>query len=144
MDPVRTRVTRVKEHELVWKVYWQSEEYARTQNPSAMLRPRPLPGRPHRRRAAQHRRPLRAAGGLGGRLPRSHPRTRHAYPCGRSARRDTRSGRRARPRAGGARPAAQTAHAVSAAGPRIRPCVTAHRPPRPTSWLSPSNNSSNP
>ncbi|WP_250403513.1 YrhB domain-containing protein [Streptomyces cellostaticus] len=37
VDPVRTRVTRVKEHELVWKVYWQSEEHARTQNPSAML-----------------------------------------------------------------------------------------------------------
>ncbi|MFG2986451.1 YrhB domain-containing protein [Streptomyces sp. NPDC048258] len=37
MDPVRTTVLHVEEHELVWKVYWQSEEYARTRNPSAML-----------------------------------------------------------------------------------------------------------
>ncbi|MFG2532895.1 YrhB domain-containing protein [Streptomyces sp. NPDC048516] len=37
VDPVRTAVLHVAEHELVWKVYWQSEEYARTRNPSAML-----------------------------------------------------------------------------------------------------------
>nr|WP_093643037.1 YrhB domain-containing protein [Streptomyces sp. 2224.1] len=37
VDPVRTTVLHVAEHELVWKVYWQSEEYARTRNPSAML-----------------------------------------------------------------------------------------------------------
>ncbi|WP_322982924.1 YrhB domain-containing protein [Streptomyces sp. S584] len=37
VDPVRTAVLRVKEHELVWKVYWQSEEYARTRNPDTML-----------------------------------------------------------------------------------------------------------
>lgn len=37
MDPVRTAVLHVQEHELVWKVYWQSEEYARTRNPSATL-----------------------------------------------------------------------------------------------------------
>ncbi|WP_328390969.1 YrhB domain-containing protein [Streptomyces sp. NBC_00400] len=37
VDPVRTTVLRVAEHELVWKVYWQSEEYARTRNPAAML-----------------------------------------------------------------------------------------------------------
>ncbi|MFF0401516.1 YrhB domain-containing protein [Streptomyces sp. NPDC005248] len=37
VDPVRTTVLRVKKHELVWKVYWQSEEYARTRNPAAML-----------------------------------------------------------------------------------------------------------
>ncbi|MCX4546335.1 YrhB domain-containing protein [Streptomyces sp. NBC_01565] len=37
VDPVRTTVLHVEEHELVWKVYWQSEEYARTRNPGAML-----------------------------------------------------------------------------------------------------------
>ena len=37
VDPVRTTVLRVKKHELVWKVYWQSEEYARTRDPAAML-----------------------------------------------------------------------------------------------------------
>ncbi|WP_336048741.1 YrhB domain-containing protein [Streptomyces sp. CA2R101] len=37
VEPVRTTVLRVAEHELVWKVYWQSEEYARTGNPAAML-----------------------------------------------------------------------------------------------------------
>ncbi|MFE3883512.1 YrhB domain-containing protein [Streptomyces lydicus] len=37
VDAVRTTVLRVAEHELVWKVYWQSEEYARTRNPAAML-----------------------------------------------------------------------------------------------------------
>ncbi|MGW3012203.1 YrhB domain-containing protein [Streptomyces sp. NPDC001219] len=37
VDPIRTRVLRVEEHELVWKVYWQSEEYVRTRNPAAML-----------------------------------------------------------------------------------------------------------
>ncbi|MFJ3728893.1 YrhB domain-containing protein [Streptomyces sp. NPDC090045] len=35
--PVPTTVLHVEEHELVWKVYWQSEEYARTRNPAAML-----------------------------------------------------------------------------------------------------------
>ncbi|MER5893356.1 YrhB domain-containing protein [Streptomyces sp. NPDC001876] len=35
--PIRTTVLHVEEHELVWKVYWQSEEYARTRNPAAML-----------------------------------------------------------------------------------------------------------
>ncbi|WP_457492870.1 YrhB domain-containing protein [Streptomyces sp. P5_D11] len=37
VEPVRTTVLHVEEHELVWKVYWQSEEYARTRNPVAML-----------------------------------------------------------------------------------------------------------
>ncbi len=37
MAPVPTTVLHVEEHELVWKVYWQSEEYARTRNPAAML-----------------------------------------------------------------------------------------------------------
>ncbi|MFF8788781.1 YrhB domain-containing protein [Streptomyces sp. NPDC015125] len=37
VDSVRTTVLRVAEHELVWKVYWQSEEYARTRNPAALL-----------------------------------------------------------------------------------------------------------
>lgn len=37
VEPVRTAVLRVAEHELVWKVYWQSEEYVRTRNPAAML-----------------------------------------------------------------------------------------------------------
>jgi hypothetical protein len=35
--PMRTTVLHVEEHELVWKVYWQSEEYARTGDPAAML-----------------------------------------------------------------------------------------------------------
>ncbi|WP_272262986.1 YrhB domain-containing protein [Streptomyces xanthophaeus] len=35
--PVPTTVLSVEEHELVWKVYWQSEEYARTRDPAAML-----------------------------------------------------------------------------------------------------------
>ncbi|KOU82125.1 hypothetical protein ADK94_25110 [Streptomyces sp. XY593] len=35
--PIRTTVLHVEEHELVWKVYWQSEEYARTRDPAAML-----------------------------------------------------------------------------------------------------------
>ncbi|MFI5666442.1 YrhB domain-containing protein [Streptomyces sp. NPDC051704] len=35
--PVPKTVLHVEEHELVWKVYWQSEEYARTRNPAAML-----------------------------------------------------------------------------------------------------------
>ncbi|WP_329127540.1 YrhB domain-containing protein [Streptomyces sp. NBC_01465] len=34
---IRTAVLRVEEHELVWKVYWQSEEYARTRDPDTML-----------------------------------------------------------------------------------------------------------
>ncbi|WP_405550094.1 YrhB domain-containing protein [Streptomyces microflavus] len=37
VDPLRTTVLHAEEHELVWKVYWQSEEYARTRNPHAML-----------------------------------------------------------------------------------------------------------
>ncbi|GLP69181.1 hypothetical protein TUSST3_58040 [Streptomyces sp. TUS-ST3] len=37
VDPVRTTVLHVAEHELVWKVYWQSEEYARTRDPATML-----------------------------------------------------------------------------------------------------------
>ncbi|WP_308457933.1 YrhB domain-containing protein [Streptomyces sp. SM11] len=37
VDPLRTTVLHAEEHELVWKVYWQSEEYARTRNPQAML-----------------------------------------------------------------------------------------------------------
>ncbi|MFJ3274002.1 YrhB domain-containing protein [Streptomyces sp. NPDC086776] len=37
VEPVRTTVLRVEEHELVWKAYWQSEEYARTRNRAAML-----------------------------------------------------------------------------------------------------------
>ncbi|MFK0017126.1 YrhB domain-containing protein [Streptomyces sp. NPDC091027] len=35
--PVPATVLHVEEHELVWKVYCQSEEYARTRNPSTML-----------------------------------------------------------------------------------------------------------
>ncbi|MEU4039921.1 YrhB domain-containing protein [Streptomyces collinus] len=35
--PIRTTVLHVEEHELVWKVYWQSEEYARTRDPATML-----------------------------------------------------------------------------------------------------------
>ncbi|MFD4939809.1 YrhB domain-containing protein [Streptomyces virginiae] len=35
--PVPTTVQHVEEHELVRKVYWQSEEYARTRDPAAML-----------------------------------------------------------------------------------------------------------
>ncbi|MFH9799536.1 YrhB domain-containing protein [Streptomyces virginiae] len=35
--PIRTTVLQVEEHELVWKVYWQSEEYARTRDPATML-----------------------------------------------------------------------------------------------------------
>lgn len=34
---VRMAVTRVKEHELVWIVSWQSEEFVRTGNPKFML-----------------------------------------------------------------------------------------------------------
>ncbi|MER7467987.1 YrhB domain-containing protein [Streptomyces sp. NPDC097981] len=37
VEPLRTTVLEVREHELVWKVYWQSEEYARTRNPGSML-----------------------------------------------------------------------------------------------------------
>ncbi|WP_329432715.1 YrhB family protein [Streptomyces sp. NBC_01280] len=37
VDPIRTAVLHVEEHELVWKVYWQSDEYARTRNPATML-----------------------------------------------------------------------------------------------------------
>ncbi|MCX5205667.1 YrhB family protein [Streptomyces sp. NBC_00237] len=37
VDPLRTTVLHAEEHELVWKVYWQSEEFARTRNPHAML-----------------------------------------------------------------------------------------------------------
>ncbi|MFF8837534.1 YrhB domain-containing protein [Streptomyces sp. NPDC015130] len=37
VDPMRATVLYVDEHELVWKVYWQSEEYARTRDPAAML-----------------------------------------------------------------------------------------------------------
>lgn len=37
VDTVRTAVTRVEQHELVWIVFWQSEEFIRTQNPRSML-----------------------------------------------------------------------------------------------------------
>ncbi|MFH9425479.1 YrhB domain-containing protein [Streptomyces sp. NPDC017529] len=37
VDTVRTAVTRVEQHELVWIVSWQSEEFVRTQNPRSML-----------------------------------------------------------------------------------------------------------
>ncbi|MGH4033506.1 YrhB domain-containing protein [Actinomycetota bacterium Odt1-20B] len=37
VDSMRTAVLCVEEHELVWKVYWQSEEYARTRNTEAMF-----------------------------------------------------------------------------------------------------------
>jgi hypothetical protein len=37
VDPVRTTVLGVTPHELVWKVHWQSEEYARTQDRAALL-----------------------------------------------------------------------------------------------------------
>ncbi|MFD3475976.1 YrhB domain-containing protein [Streptomyces sp. NPDC058695] len=35
--PMRTTVLHVEEHELVWKVYWQSEEYARTGDPAMLV-----------------------------------------------------------------------------------------------------------
>lgn len=37
VDSIRTAVVHVEEHELVWIVYWQSVEFMRTRNPSAML-----------------------------------------------------------------------------------------------------------
>lgn len=37
VDLARVTVVDVKEHELVWIVSWQSEEFARTRNPGAML-----------------------------------------------------------------------------------------------------------
>ncbi|MGW4300945.1 YrhB domain-containing protein [Streptomyces sp. NPDC004376] len=37
IDSTRTVVTRVEEHELVWIVFWQSEEFVRTRNPEHML-----------------------------------------------------------------------------------------------------------
>ncbi|MFH8407058.1 YrhB family protein [Streptomyces sp. NPDC018019] len=37
VDPVRMAVLGVEEHELVWIVSWQSEEYVRTRNPEFML-----------------------------------------------------------------------------------------------------------
>jgi hypothetical protein len=37
VDLTRVTVVDVKEHELVWIVSWQSEEFARTRNPGAML-----------------------------------------------------------------------------------------------------------
>ncbi|MGW4195802.1 YrhB domain-containing protein [Streptomyces sp. NPDC005004] len=37
VDTTRTVVTHVEEHELVWIVFWQSEEFVRTRNPAAML-----------------------------------------------------------------------------------------------------------
>ncbi|WP_338060192.1 YrhB domain-containing protein [Streptomyces fulvoviolaceus] len=37
VDSIRTAVVHVEEHELVWIIYWQSEEFMRTRNPSAML-----------------------------------------------------------------------------------------------------------
>ncbi|MBJ3809265.1 YrhB domain-containing protein [Streptomyces flavofungini] len=37
LDSTRPTVVLVEEHELVWKVYWQSEEYARTRDPAAMF-----------------------------------------------------------------------------------------------------------
>lgn len=37
VDPVRVVVARVEEHELVWLVYCQSEEFVRTGNPGSML-----------------------------------------------------------------------------------------------------------
>ncbi|MFJ8025396.1 YrhB domain-containing protein [Streptomyces sp. NPDC096311] len=37
VDSIRTAVVHVKEHELVWIIYWQSVEFMRTGNPSAML-----------------------------------------------------------------------------------------------------------
>ncbi|MGW7454371.1 YrhB domain-containing protein [Streptomyces sp. NPDC054787] len=30
-------MVHIEEHELVWKVYWQSEEYARTRDPDTMV-----------------------------------------------------------------------------------------------------------
>lgn len=36
-DALRMAVTDVKEHELVWIVYWTSEEFLRTRNPEFML-----------------------------------------------------------------------------------------------------------
>ncbi|MFG2791938.1 YrhB domain-containing protein [Streptomyces sp. NPDC048419] len=37
VDRTRARVVRVEEHELVWIVHWQSEEFARTGDLGAML-----------------------------------------------------------------------------------------------------------
>ncbi|MFD7407788.1 YrhB domain-containing protein [Streptomyces sp. NPDC059866] len=37
VDLTRVTVVDVEEHELVWIVYWQSEEFVRTRNPGAML-----------------------------------------------------------------------------------------------------------
>lgn len=37
VDAMRIAVVRVKEHELVWIVSWQSEEFARTRNSEYML-----------------------------------------------------------------------------------------------------------
>lgn len=37
VDSIRAAVVRVEEHELVWIIYWQSVEFMRTRNPSAML-----------------------------------------------------------------------------------------------------------
>ncbi|MFI2242554.1 YrhB domain-containing protein [Streptomyces chrestomyceticus] len=37
VDTVRTAVTRVEQHELVWVVSWQSEEFIRTRDPRSML-----------------------------------------------------------------------------------------------------------
>ncbi|MFI5877074.1 YrhB domain-containing protein [Streptomyces sp. NPDC051445] len=37
VDAVRMAVVDVEEHELVWIVSWQSEEYVRTRNPECML-----------------------------------------------------------------------------------------------------------
>ncbi|MFD8008251.1 YrhB domain-containing protein [Streptomyces mirabilis] len=37
VDSIRTAVVHVEEHELVWIIYWQSVEFMRTRNPSAML-----------------------------------------------------------------------------------------------------------
>lgn len=37
VDTVRTAVTSVEQHELVWVVSWQSEEFIRTRDPRSML-----------------------------------------------------------------------------------------------------------
>lgn len=37
VDSICTAVVHVEEHELVWIIYWQSVEFMRTRNPSAML-----------------------------------------------------------------------------------------------------------
>ncbi|WP_319365398.1 YrhB domain-containing protein [Streptomyces scabiei] len=36
-DAMRMAVVRVREHELVWIVSWQSEEFVRTRRPERML-----------------------------------------------------------------------------------------------------------